>query len=74
MEDHDQAIKLERTAEGFNNRALVWKDQHDLEHALADLNEAILLDPKFFLAFANRGDILTDQGNPNRRSSILTKQ
>jgi len=73
MEDHDQAIKLERTAEAFNNRALVWKDEHYLEHALADLNEAILIDPKFFLAFANRGDILRVQGEREQALVNLDK-
>jgi len=73
MEDHDQAIKLERTAEAFNNRALVWKDEHDLEHALADLDEAILIDPKFFLAFANRGDILRVQGKREQALVNLDK-
>jgi tetratricopeptide (TPR) repeat protein len=73
MQDHDKAIELERTAEAFNNRALVWKDQNQLDRAIADFSEALLIDPKFFLAYVNRGETWRTQGRLEQALNDLNK-
>jgi tetratricopeptide (TPR) repeat protein len=39
----------------YNNRAAAYRAKGDNDRALADLNEAIRLDPKLAMAFNNRG-------------------
>lgn len=55
LADHNKSIELGPSEEAYNNRALALKDQGKLEEAIADCDEAMLLNPKFYLAWANRG-------------------
>jgi tetratricopeptide (TPR) repeat protein len=55
LADHDLAIKRKATEEAYNNRALVHKDLGKFDKALADCDEAILLNPAYDLGYANRG-------------------
>jgi uncharacterized caspase-like protein len=55
MVDHDTAIGLEANPEAYVNRALAWGDQSRFAEAVADCGEAILLKPRYDLAYANRG-------------------
>jgi tetratricopeptide (TPR) repeat protein len=55
MADHDTAIGLEANSEAFVNRALTRADQSRFAEAIADCGEAILLRPRYDLAYANRG-------------------
>ena len=43
----------------------------DLDRAIADYNEAIRLDAKFALAYANRGDAWDDKGDSTRAIADL---
>ncbi len=55
MADHDKAIALEANPEAYVNRALAWGDQGNHDKAIADCGEAILLRPRYDLAYADRG-------------------
>ena len=39
----------------YNNRGNAYKANGDLDRAIADYNQAIALDPKYALAYNNRG-------------------
>src|SRR5580700_8300820 len=43
-----------RNAFAFANRGFAYNNKHDYDHAIADLSEAIRLDPKNPLPFNNR--------------------
>jgi len=50
----------------YNNRAAAYHEQGDLDRAIADLSEAIRLDPKLAMAFNNRGAAYNEQGDNDR--------
>ena len=50
----------------YSNRAAAYHDKGDLDRAVADLNEAIRLDPKLAMAFNNRGAAYNEQGDNDR--------
>jgi tetratricopeptide (TPR) repeat protein len=78
--DKDRAILLDDAISYFSDRmrandqdaaalayrARAWKEQGDLEKALADLDEAIRLDPKSAAWFCNRGLVYEELEDPNR--------
>jgi tetratricopeptide (TPR) repeat protein len=45
----------------YNHRANVWKAKGELDIAIADLNEAIRLDPRGEVAYVNRGLAWSDK-------------
>ncbi len=53
--DHDKAVELEANPEAYVNRALTHGDLGSYDKAVADCSEAILLKPRYDLAYANRG-------------------
>jgi tetratricopeptide (TPR) repeat protein len=55
LADHNRSIELSPNEDAYNNRALALKDQGKLDEAIADCNEAILLNSKYYLAWTNRG-------------------
>ncbi|MGH6754466.1 MAG: tetratricopeptide repeat protein, partial [Bradyrhizobium sp.] len=50
----------------YNNRAVAHRNKGDNDRAIADLNEAIRLDPKLAMAFNNRGAAYNEQGDNDR--------
>ncbi|MBR1246084.1 tetratricopeptide repeat protein [Bradyrhizobium sp. AUGA SZCCT0169] len=50
----------------YNNRAVAYRARGDNHRAIADLNEAIRLDPKLAMAFNNRGAAYNEQGDNER--------
>src|ERR1700686_25236 len=50
----------------YSNRAAAYHEQGDNDRAIADLNEAIRLDPKLAMAFNNRGAAYNEQGDNDR--------
>jgi tetratricopeptide (TPR) repeat protein len=56
LQDHYLALELEKTPGAFTNRALTWKDKDRLDDAIQDCTEALVLDPQYYLAYANRGE------------------
>ena len=51
----------------YSNRAVAYRDKGDNDRAIADLNEAIRLDPKLVMAFNNRGAAYNEQGRQRPR-------
>lgn len=60
--DYSRAIFMEQNAKWYYNRALAYKRKGDLWHALADLDQAIALDPEAVMALFERGNILAEMG------------
>jgi tetratricopeptide (TPR) repeat protein len=50
----------------YSNRAAAYNEQGDNDRAIADLNEAIRLDPKLGMAYNNRGAAYNEQGDNDR--------
>ncbi|HWQ31251.1 MAG TPA: tetratricopeptide repeat protein [Blastocatellia bacterium] len=51
ISDNTKAIELSpRLAEAWHNRGLAWRTRGDPDRSLADLNEALRLNPKYFEA------------------------
>ena len=50
----------------YNNRAAAYRAKGDSDRAMADLNEAIRLDPKLAMAFNNRGAAYNERGDNDR--------
>ena len=44
----------ENLATAYYNRDTAWDDKVDYDRAIADLNEATRLNPKYFAAYINR--------------------
>ncbi len=53
-------------AANYTNRGNGYRDKNDLDHAIADFNEAIRLDPKLAMAFLGRGIAFSDKGDNDR--------
>ena len=63
LADHDEAVGLDpRSADAYNNRALVWRDKGELQKAIDDYSQAILVNPLYALAYGNRGEIWRRKG------------
>ena len=57
----------------YTNRAAAYHEKGDNDRAIADLNEAIRLDPKFAMAFNNRGAAYNEQGDNDRAIADLNE-
>ncbi len=73
LADHNKAIGLNANEEAYNNRALTLKDRGQLDKAIADCDEAILLQPKSYLAYATRGLIRRLKGDLRGSLADLNK-
>jgi len=62
-----------RREEILNNRAVVYIRKRDRESAIADLDEAIALDPEYVEAYANRGRAYNDLDDYARALEDLDK-
>ena len=58
-----QALASQRSAEGFFYRAFAYDDLGLQGKALQDLNQSILMDPRYGFALRNRGLIFEKHGN-----------
>ena len=52
-------------------RGVVWKRKGDFDRAVADFSQAIELDPKSAMAYANRGDAWDEKGDRERALADL---
>jgi tetratricopeptide (TPR) repeat protein len=73
LADHNTSLGLRPNEEAYNNRALTLEDQGKLNQAITDCNEAILLNPEFYLAYATRGRLKRLKGNLSGSLSDLDK-
>jgi len=53
-------------AVNYTNRGNRYRDKGDLDHAIADFNEAIRIDPEHVMAFNNRGVAYSYKGDLDR--------
>ncbi len=60
--DYSRAMLMEQNATCYYNRALAYKRKGDLRRALADLDQAIALEPEAVVAIFERGNILAEMG------------
>jgi tetratricopeptide (TPR) repeat protein len=60
--DQEQAIAIEATAVTHTGRALDLIDAGAYDLALKDLAEALRIDPKYFYAYFNRGEVYLKTG------------
>ncbi len=58
LKDINQAIRLEKSAELFVNRGVIHQFMADNVNAMRDYQSAILIDPKYALAYYNSANIL----------------
>jgi tetratricopeptide (TPR) repeat protein len=73
LADHDQAVALGAKAEAHVDRALARADLGRLEDAIADCSEAILVKPRYDLAYAARGRFRRLAGDLGASLSDLDK-
>ena len=59
-------LKGANLSAAFNRRGLAYDSQGDLDHAIADYSEAIRLNRKFAIAFADRGGAYKPQADDAR--------
>jgi tetratricopeptide (TPR) repeat protein len=63
----------ERRAGAYFYRALAWRILDDLQRAIADLTEAIRINPKYDSAYGWRGNLLVDAGEYDRAVASYTE-
>ena len=57
----------------LNNRGNVYIRKGEYEKALADLNEAIRLDPKYVYGYKSRGNLYERMGDKDRAAADRAK-
>jgi tetratricopeptide (TPR) repeat protein len=62
----------ERRAGAYFHRALAWRVLDDLQRAIADLTEAIGLNPRYAAAYGWRGNLLVETGEYDRAVANYT--
>ena len=60
--DYDTVIRIAPDAFTYSNRSIAYRDKGDNDRAIADCDQAIRLDPKFTVAYLNRGSAYLRQG------------
>ncbi len=73
LEDLNEAIRLDATADAYNRRGLIYKDKSDLENALKDFNDAVGLDSNHLSALINRADLYRQTGKPELATADYKK-
>jgi tetratricopeptide (TPR) repeat protein len=56
IEAYNQTIMLSPTADAYNGRGVAYSDKGNLDHAIADFDKAIMLDPKNAFAYVSLGN------------------
>ena len=83
----DEVVPVELGTEYFTNqiranpqdvffyrmRGMLWRNRKELDLALADLNEAIRVDPTLACTFVSRGNVWATKGKMRRPSLITTR-
>jgi lipoprotein NlpI len=69
----DQSESEANRARAYNNRGITYTHQEDFDRAIADLTEAIRLDPTWAGAYSNRGRAYREKGEDHRAIADLTE-
>ncbi|WP_329903699.1 tetratricopeptide repeat protein [Porphyromonas pogonae] len=73
MKDIDEVIRLAPDfAYAYYNRAYIFAQNKDVEHAIADYTKAISLNPKFGEAYFNRGLLYLSKGEATKGKKDLS--
>lgn len=71
IEDYTKSIKLDPTSpQTYNNRAYTFMRLRDYKSALADLDQALAINPNYIHALMNRGDIHNYYFQIDKKSAI----
>ena len=62
-----------RPSVNYNNRGDAHRSKGEIDRAIADLTEAIRLDPKYAIAYSNRGLAYSDKDENDRGIADLTE-
>lgn len=68
--DYTISVRKDPTYRAYNNRAYTYMREQDYAPALADLNQALAIDPIYIQALMNRGDIHNFYYQINRVAAI----
>ncbi len=64
-------LKGRQLAATYDNRGVEYANKRDWDHAFADYDRAIRIDPKFAFPYSNRGDAWRERGNLQRALADL---
>ena len=70
--DYDASIQLETDAVRLNNRGNAYASRGQYDRAIQDFDEAVATDPKYPIAYYNRGNAYYARATPNARSRTTT--
>ncbi|XP_063102830.1 tetratricopeptide repeat protein 6 isoform X1 [Cavia porcellus] len=73
MQDINAAIKINRTAEFLTNRGVIHEFMGQQQNAMKDYQAAIALDPKYWLAYFNAGNIYFHHRQFSQASDYYSK-
>ena len=73
IKDYDRAIELNPRADFYNNRGNALRKTRAFDRAIADLDQAIKLEPNFSSAYWTRGLVYRDKGDKEKAADDYKK-
>ena len=73
IKDYDRAIELNPRADFYNNRGNALRQTRAFDRAIADLDQAIKLEPNYSSAYWTRGLIYRDKGDKEKAAEDYKK-
>lgn len=69
LKDLNRVIELKPRADYFNNRGTYFRKLGQLDRAIEDFDRSVALDPKYHVAYWNRGLAYQDKGDKERAAA-----